>query len=289
MRPLGRLTATPRPAIGGHPLRLRLAWSISALVAGWLTTSEPLLAQTGSAPAVQWPGDQRRSGFSFMSPSTQALQNDDSQNPALLWVRDGERLWTVTRGRAAASCATCHGDATRSMRGVATRYPGWDEGVGRPVSLAQRISLCRDRHQGEAAGGPDSDEVLALEALIARQSRGLPIAPVDDPRLRPALEQGRQLYALRIGQMALSCRECHDQRAGQRLAGSPIPQGHPTAYPVYRLQWQSLGTLSRRLRGCFTGVRAEPPEASGEVMTALELFLRDRAAGMLHEGPGVRP
>ena len=288
MRPAGWLTPAPRGALYRRmPSRITLL--LGAIVSVWLAAAGPAQGQTEPTTPVVSPADQRRSGFSFMSPSTQALQRDDGQNPAMLWVRDGERLWRAARGPATASCSTCHGDVTQSMRDVATRYPAWDQGLGRVIGLPHRISLCRERHQGVAAGAAEPDEGLALEALIARQSRGLPIAAVEDPRLKPALEQGRALYQLRIGQMGLSCRDCHDQRAGQRLAGSPIPEGHPTAYPIYRLQWQALGTLSRRLRGCFTGVRAEPPEAHSEVMTALELFLRDRAAGMIHEGPGVRP
>lgn len=261
---------------------------------GWLAVSAALSARVEGMAAERFESpvqtDPRRSGFTYMSRSTQALQTDDSQNPALLWVRDGERLWLGERHRSAGRpCVSCHGPAEASMRGIATRYPAWDSELGRPVTLAHRISLCSERHQGAGPLGPESDELLALEALIAKQSRGEPIASVSDPRLESALEQGRKLFATRIGQMALSCSDCHDQRSGERLGGSTIPQAHPTAYPIYRLQWQGLGSLSRRLRGCFSGVRAESPEAFGPVLSALELFLRARAAGMPHEGPGVRP
>ena len=44
--------------------------------------------------------DERRSGFDDMTPAVQALQRDDSLNPALLWVRGGELAWTATAGRA---------------------------------------------------------------------------------------------------------------------------------------------------------------------------------------------
>src|SRR5256885_16986097 len=37
-----------------------------------------------------------------------------------------------------------------------------------------------------------------------------------------------------------------------------IPQAHPTGYPLYRLEWQNLGSLQRRLRNCLVGIRAEP-------------------------------
>ncbi|HEY8242157.1 MAG TPA: sulfur oxidation c-type cytochrome SoxA, partial [Casimicrobiaceae bacterium] len=79
------------------------------------------------AGSVHAQGDARRSGFDFMSPATQAMQRDDTSNPAMLWVGDGEALWRAPAGRAGKSCADCHGDAKASMRGVAARYPAYDE------------------------------------------------------------------------------------------------------------------------------------------------------------------
>jgi sulfur-oxidizing protein SoxA len=73
------------------------------------------------------------------------------------------------------------------------------------------------------------------------------------------------------------------------LAGSTIPQGHPTGYPLYRLEWQGMGSLQRRLRNCMTGVRAEPFAPGADEFTALELYLMQRAAGMPLETPAVRP
>ena len=77
--------------------------------------------------------------------------------------------------------------------------------------------------------------------------------------------------------------------AGRRLAGSTIPQAHPTGYPIYRLEWQSVGSLQRRLRQCQSGVRAEPYSYASDELTALELYLNQRAAGMIIETPAVRP
>jgi sulfur-oxidizing protein SoxA len=73
------------------------------------------------------------------------------------------------------------------------------------------------------------------------------------------------------------------------LAGSAITQGQPSGYPLYRLEWQSLGSLQRRLRGCITGVRAQAFDFGSPEMVELELYLMTRAAGMLIESPAVRP
>ena len=68
-----------------------------------------------------------------------------------------------------------------------------------------------------------------------------------------------------------------------------IPQAHPTGYPIYRLEWQSVGSLQRRMRNCMIGVRAEPYAFGAPEFTALELYLRSRAEGLPVETPGVRP
>ena len=223
---------------------------------------------------------QRLSGFEFMSPSTQALQQDDAQNPAFLWVKDG-------RQRFEADCARCHG--AEKMAGVAARYPAWDAASAKPVTLSARINLCRVRHVRAEPLAAESDGLLALEAFVALQSRGRPIAPPPDPRLDGARQLGARLYAQRIGQLDFSCAQCHDALAGRRLGGSTIPQGHPTGYPLYRLEWQGLGSLQRRLRHCMSGVRAEPYAFGSDELTALELVLMQRAAGLPVETPAVRP
>lgn len=249
-----------------------------------------LLAIAGATSrAADLSADSRRSGFEFMTPEVRAMQQDDALNPGMLWVKDGEALWNRNAGAADRACASCHGAAASSMRGVAARYPAFDEMAARPLSLAQRINVCRARHQRAAPLAAESDESLALESYVAHQSRGMSVAPPNDARLEPFRARGEGLYRQRIGQLAFSCAQCHDEHAGQRLGGSTIPQAHPTGYPVYRLEWQGLGSLERRLRGCMSGVRAEPFAYGSAEMVALELFLARRAAGLPIETPAVRP
>ncbi len=131
--------------------------------------------------------------------------------------------------------------------------------------------------------------MLALSAYVAMQSRGEPIAPPDDPRLKPFLDKGRALFTERQGQLNLSCAQCHDDNWGKHLAGSIVPQAHPTGYPIYRLEWQSLGSLQRRLRNCMIGMRAEPYAYGAPENVDMELYLMWRARGMKMETPGVRP
>jgi sulfur-oxidizing protein SoxA len=230
----------------------------------------------------------RRSGYQDMGKSVQAMQDDDMANPAMLWVQEGAALWGRRAGAADKSCAECHGGVER-MAGVAARYPAFAAGPGQPVDLEQRINLCRTGNQRADALADESRELLALSAYVAQQSRGRPIAPPDDPRLLPFTDAGEALYRRRQGQLNLSCAQCHDDNDGRRLGGATIPQAHPTGYPIYRLEWQSLGSLKRRLRNCLVGMRAEPYGYDASEYVQLELFLMRRARGMKLESPGVRP
>jgi len=232
---------------------------------------------------------ERRSAYADMSRETRAMQDDDTANPAMLSVLDGETLWNQRDGSARRSCADCHGDATVSMKGVAAHYPAYDEKNDRPVDLEERINSERITHQGAKPWPFESADLLALSAFIARQSRGEPIAPADDARLKPFLAAGRALFNRRQGQLNLSCALCHDDNWGKRLAGNIVPQAHPTGYPIYRLEWQSVGSLQRRLRNCISGMRAETPDYGAADYINLELFLMQRAAGMPMESPAVRP
>jgi L-cysteine S-thiosulfotransferase len=250
------------------------------------------MASLQFAPAAaQMPADnpKRRSGFEFMGPSTQAMQKDDALNPGMLWVKDGEALWQKAATGGSKACVTCHGAASSSMKGAAARYPAFDDVLKRPIALSQRINQCRKTHQHAEPFRPESEELLSLESYVAFQSRGMPLSPPNDPRLEPFRSRGLQSYIQTLGQLNLSCAQCHDANAGRRLGGSVIPEAHPLGYPVYRLEWQAMGSLQRRLRNCMSGVRAEPYAYGAPELVELELYLAARAKGMAGETPGVRP
>jgi sulfur-oxidizing protein SoxA len=256
--------------------------------AGPLVSAVLLLAAAGGMPPAA-PADERRSGFDFLGPETRAMQEDDTLNPGMLWVLEGEELWRRPAGAAGRSCADCHGDARVAMKGVAARYPAFDAVDRRPIDLEGRIHACRLRHQQAPALPAEAQELLALEAFVAHQSRGMPVAVGEDARLEPFLAHGRDLFQRRQGQLDLSCADCHDRYWGRRLGGSVIPQAHPTGYPVYRLEWQGVGSLQRRLRNCMAGIRAEPYPFGSSEHVALQLYLMWRARGLPIETPAVRP
>lgn len=248
-----------------------------------------LTAAASAALATEIPLSERRSGTSFMSADTRAMQDEDTANPGMLFVLDGEALWKRKAGGADKACADCHNDARVSMKGVAAHYPAFEKALGRPVDLEARINLCRSNHQQASPFAYESRELLALSAYVARQSRGMPIEPGDDPELAPFVDKGHALFMQRQGQLNLACANCHDDNWDKKLAGSAITQAQPTGYPLYRLEWQSLGSLQRRLRACITGIRAQAYDYGSPELVELELYLMTRARGMPVETPAVRP
>jgi len=253
-------------------------------IVGWLLA----VVLVGGVALAEIPLNERRTGYELLGPTTKAMQDDDMSNPGMLWVLDGEALWQRKAGTSAKACADCHGD--NSMTGVAARYPAFEVKTGRPIDIEQRINQCRVDQQGAPALARESRELLALTAFVARQSRGLPIEdPLKDERLKPFVEAGRALFAGRQGQLNLACAQCHDDLWDKRLVGNLISQGHPTGYPQYRLEWQTVGSLQRRLRNCLIGVRAESWAYGAPEYVDLGLYLMWRARGLPIEAPAVRP
>ncbi len=244
----------------------------------------PFHASSQADPA----GTERQSSYVLMSPDTKAMQDDPLLNPATFAVLDGEVLWRELAGKKNQSCASCHSDATVSMKGVAASYPKVNA-AGQLFNLEGRINQCRTEHQAATPFAFESKPLLALSAFVATQSKGMPITVERTPANDKALAAGQRLFNQRMGQLNLSCAQCHAERSGQKLAGNPIPQAHPTAYPIYRLEWQAVGSLERRLRNCMVGVRAEPYAFGSNEFLELELFLAWRAREMPLESPGVRP
>ena len=116
----------------------------------------------------------------------------------------------------------------------------------------------------------------------------MPIAVSIDGPARAHFDSGRKLFFTRFGQMNLSCAQCHDDHWNRRLFAGPVTQGQPNAYPGYRLEWQTLGSLERRLRACLSGIRGDMFPYGAPEHAELELYLAWRARGLPIEVPGVR-
>ena len=184
-----------------------------------------ILAATLSARATEIPPADRHSDYEFLGPQTRAMQDDDTANPGMLGVLDGEALWSRRDGTANKSCDDCHNDARSSMKGVAARYPAYSPALGRPIDLEARINQCRTDQQKATPLKFESKEEACL-GLTAYAGLG------NRAGCRSMSGSGRAHAALHCGR-------------SRHLQPSPGPDQH-VVRPVPRRQ---LGPQARRCPG----------------------------------------
>lgn len=232
--------------------------------------------------------DGRRSGYTYATPETRAMQDDDFDNPGSIWLAKGETLWNAVEGGAGKSCASCHGDAAHSMRGVGARYPVVDDKQHQLINVERQINRCRVGAMAATPWPSESEALLAMTTYVKHQSLDMPVSPVIDGSAAPYFAKGREIYQSRRGQLDLACVHCHEMNHGNMLRAQRLSEGMSNGFPTYRLKWQGLGSLQRRMSGCMRDVRAEPYADDADEYVELELYLAWRARGLPVETPSVR-
>lgn len=257
------------------------------LIAAFVASPATLYSEEG----VDWgdyaAADGRRSGYTYARAETRAMQDDDFENPGFIWVERGHELWETAPAANTKTCADCHGNAD-SMTGVGARYPVYSEARGKLINLEQQINQCRQQKQGQSPWQWESEPLLAMTTMIRQQSNGLPVAPQTDGKAAPFFEAGKLFYHTRRGQLDLACIHCHELNHGRMLRAQRLSQGMANGFPVYRLKWQGVGSLHRRIKRCNDQVRAEPYAPGSDEYVNLELYLAWRARELLVETPAVR-
>jgi sulfur-oxidizing protein SoxA len=217
-----------------------------------------------------------------------SLQADGINSPVTLWLDKGNALWAD--GSAGASCQSCHG-AVQSLDNSAATFPRLSANGQSLINLEDQIVRCKARG-GQPNAKMEDDDVLALSAILHTAAKGRPInlaPPADQTAAWQArLARGTQLFATRMGRINLACVHCHELNVGQQMRADVISPGNPTGFPIYRMSWQRLGSIDRRLRACYSGVQAVLPPPGHTDLRDLELFLKVRASGMPLDGPAIR-
>lgn len=227
--------------------------------------------------------DGRVSGNQFLSKDLSHLAQDSSANPISLWLEQGQQIWSK-------DCQACHTDL-QPIRGAVVEYPKWKN--NRLMNLEDQILQCFTRKNLPNLG-LESQEVIAIATFLSDSAKGLkilvkpPLNPPEQAAWQEALNHGANLYVLRQGRVNLSCTQCHDLNIGKNLRSDIISPAYVTGFPIYRQSWQTMGTMDRRLRACYSGVQAKVPASSHPDLRALELFLKKRSEGMAWEGPSMR-
>jgi len=227
------------------------------------------------------------------------LQSANAMNPIGLWIDEGKRKWEK-------DCTSCH--ALEKVVKAVPDFPKLDASR-KLINLEDQISICRQRVEATTNANAnsiatttastqsftnDDNPTLELSTFLNDAARQLAIniAPPTNPLhaiiWKKNLADGERLFKTRLGQMNLSCQQCHDGKVGASMRAQKISAGHPTGFPAYRISWQGLGSIERRIRACYSGVQAQVPAPQDIRLRQLELYLKTRAQGLQLEGPSIR-
>lgn len=244
---------------------------------------------TRAAPPPGHPLDEVRSGWLYRTKETRALQVDSFQNPAMLYVERGAEIWNSVEGAAGKSCASCHGDAAESMKGVGASYPKWSASAGKPVNLELQVDACRQNNMKAEPYKFDHADQKALVTYVKHQSLGTPVSiDLKQGDMQNWWDRGKDVYYTRTGQLNLSCATCHEQNNGKYIRADHLSQGNVNGFPTYRLKQANMVSLHNRFRGCIRDTRAEQPKPFSDEMIALEVYVTWRGTGLSVETPAVR-
>ncbi|MDD9923322.1 MAG: sulfur oxidation c-type cytochrome SoxA [Boseongicola sp.] len=264
------------------------------LVGGILTIGL-MLGAAGAAMSDHVKGDNdyttkdgRHSGYVYATKETQAMQDDDVANPAYAWLDYGAELWDKVEGEAGKSCASCHQDASESLKNTGATFPKMHKASGKPINVEQRINMCRTENMQAKPFKYESREMLGMTIFVRNQSRGQPMSVKVNGEMKPFFEKGKAFYEQRRGLLDMACKHCHQDNAGNMIRANLLSEGMSNGFPTYRLKWQKPGSLHRRFRGCNKQVRAKPYAYGSDEYVNLELYLAWRARELPVEAPAVR-
>lgn len=235
------------------------------------------------------PFEEVLSGWLYRTEETRALEADSFQNPGMLYVERGEEIWNEVDGAAGKSCASCHGEAASSMKGVGAHYPKWNAAAGKPYNLELKINDCRTANMEAEPYKFDAADQKALVTYIKHQSIGMPMEiDLSAGDMQSWWERGKERYYLRMGQLNLACATCHENYNGHYIRADHLSQGNVNGFPTYRLKQANMVSLHNRFRGCIRDTRATPPKAFSDDLMALEVYVTWRGGGLSIETPAVR-
>ncbi len=234
------------------------------------------------------PLDELYSGWRFRSDETQSFQADDFENPAFVAIDQALEQFEVVEGAAGKACASCHEGGPEEFEGLRAALPRWNADTGKPETIQHIINECRTERMQAEPWKWEANEMLNMTALVGLQSRGMPVDVQTDGEMSPWYEKGKELYYTRVGQLDMSCANCHEDNYGNMIRADHLSQGQTNGFPVYRLKWAGLGSIHRRFKGCMSNIRAKPYKRGSDEFVALELYVASRGEGLAVETPAVR-
>lgn len=233
--------------------------------------------------------------------------SDPMANPGFLAVDRGEALWKTARGKNNVSLEKCDlGEGAGKLEGAFAKLPRYFKDADKVMDLEQRLLFCMDKLQGLDTAdvikrrfskpGVESD-MEDLVAYVANKSSGMKFeAQVKHPKEKEMFAIGEAMFFRRSGALDFSCATCHGDD-GLRIRTTNLPnfakpsksaQESMGSWPTYRVSQSATRTMQNRLWDCFRQQRLPVVEYGSDIVTAVTLFLVQRANGAEIQVPSIK-
>ena len=229
-------------------------------------------------------------------------------SPADVVVEEGRELFHNLKGTTGKTCASCHGQDGKNLKGAYAKMPRYYNDIKRVADLDTRVKECLERYVGVEAGGEKGRKhVVPLATYVATLSNGMTInVELKHPEEKRLYEYGKQLWYTRAGAREFSCAMCHEVLADQRIRlqrlVAPTRDKVYSYWPVYRISVDKVWTMEERIAACFDSYFLfdpqkgkfdldknwvkRPPYYSDEII-ALALYLKKASNGATIQVPGI--
>jgi sulfur-oxidizing protein SoxA len=216
---------------------------------------------------------------------------DPLVNPAMWLVETAVELWERA-GPTGESCASCHGAAEDAYPTWAASMPRWEPRLEKILGVEEFVY----RHAKATTGDSwlmQSEENTALAIYLRHIANGTPIdVDTESPEAREALARAETLYVAKLGQLNMSCADCHapEKGANHWVRGQWLGEarGQLPHFPVFRTSRSEIWDIRKRLQWCNVAIWANelPPDAPeyGD----LELWLSAQNEGLELNSPNIR-
>ncbi|MDQ2078954.1 sulfur oxidation c-type cytochrome SoxA [Xanthobacteraceae bacterium Astr-EGSB] len=216
---------------------------------------------------------------------------DPFVNEAMTAVERAETLFAA-KGPSGSACVTCHADAKASFSSWAAHMPKWEPRLAKVMGVEEFIT----RHAKATTGATwlmQSDENLAMAVYLRHIANGEMLAvDTSSPEAKAAVERGKKLTTIKLGQLNLACMDCHSAEKGglKWIRGQWLGEqrGQLDHFPTWRTSLLQIWDIRKRFQWCQVNIRADelPPDA--KEYGDLELFLASANAGLKMNVPGIR-
>lgn len=196
------------------------------------------------------------------------------------------------------SCASCHGDDGKKLKGMYANYPAYNKRLKQVVTVATQIKTCASERLG--VDWPETGRANMLtDFYLALLSDGkvINIDATKKGPIKDAYERGRDLFFKRAGHFNFACASCHTPpTAGSYLRGQRPTTffGDAASYPIYHFPYALPGddfewvfTLQHQIKSCQMLSRMYPGKEGSPAMTDIEVFLKASSNGYKMSIPGA--